>query len=248
MKESYKYDNGMVYVSDNKQGLLEYKYQDNIVKILKCENDIEEIKRILEEENCKIRDNNIKIVKNPFYTHRVKIFFSILITLLVNIYFFNIAPSLFIRIINLSCLIPVGLSIPFAYLMSDFENNKTIRKNINSSLLKKEKFEDLLKEKEKILNDLKKDNNRILESKNDKNIKKIDVIKDLQDIYILDYVYTECGYNLEKIIDLYKKGQLDSWISCLTDLGERNLVKKIVKQIATEDGPRLIKKYNKNYK
>lgn len=70
MKEAYKYVAGKVIAYDDKEGMVEYDYQDNIEDLLKQENVVEQIKNDIEE--LKEKEKKFDKEKDSF----VHLFFS----------------------------------------------------------------------------------------------------------------------------------------------------------------------------
>lgn len=219
MNKEYAYKDGKALIVDDKNNQKEIVYYDNLDKVLVKENLIEEMEKeieSLEEE----------ITNFPKQSKSLSDFLTLLPLILTTLgsiilfYFFSKAPDLS-QIINTTLFGPINagticglitspLFITLGALVSTFfyKDSKRLEqyqngKKVELEYLKKKIFEE--KEKKNKLT-LDKTNTRNID---DFSITKVDSIQELKRLKELLNFYYKLGYNEEKGLKYYQKGNLD---------------------------------------
>jgi len=224
MKDCYKYVYGKICVIDDKEGLLEYDYQDNIDEVLKQENVIEELNNTI--SRLKDKREFIDSIKNNFYYmffYDEEYGFVNILYLLMLAFVIGMGGEFLTEMFGLevnSIVFSIGSIVSLVSMIPStlinykkFKNSNTLKLiNIDEQL---DEFEEKLGNEKQKLKELEK-NKSVSNVDNIIKESKIyicnDTIKSLTELEKRKCLYSLYRENCLKIKRMIKKGNLDKKI------------------------------------
>jgi len=228
MKEKYIYENGKVFVVDQKENkgadLNKLEYQDNIEEIFITENIIEELRKEYSETK-EIIESTKKTINARSYSKAAIVIAGI--------------SSLFAITGYLASFNPTLLSVPFVpgffsyiiFFVIIFKNKQNAKKQLNGFNLELNKTIDEISDYEKKLQQLKNDRSKKNETNMKNEVISISHKEQLEELKHILNLYYNIGYYEKAFSEKYEKDQIDTQLHESFSEKDKVLIKSYFKEL-----------------